>query len=135
MDRATLIFKKRELAAQIEELKRKMLSIDDVLSLFPAEEDIPPLKGMGKYAQTGPTKAILDACYAVSPMPLTVANLAEILEKGGLQSKASNLRTNIAGIADRLVDNRRLYRGTKSGSKAYYLPEAENKIEKDVSHG
>jgi hypothetical protein len=125
MDRSTLLLKKRDLAFQIEELKRKMLSIDDVLSLFP-EEDTPPLKGMGKYVNMGPTDAILDACSAVSPMPLTVANLADILEKEGLQSKASNLRTNIAGIADRLVEKKRLSRGTKSGTKAYYFPENVN---------
>jgi hypothetical protein len=129
VERSTLLLKKRELAAQIEELKRKMLSIDDVLSLFPTDDDTPPLKGMGKYVHKGPTEAILDACSAVSPMPLTVANLADILEKEGLQSKASNLRTTIAGIADRLVDKGRLSRGTKGGTKAYYVPEATDKTE------
>ena len=120
MDRSTLLLKKREIASQIEELKRKLISIDDVISLFP-EEGTPPLKGMGKYVSMGPTDAILDACRTLAPNPLTVANLADILLKEGMPTKSANLRITVAGIADRLVTNGRLYKGKKGGQKAYYI--------------
>jgi hypothetical protein len=118
MDRSSLQLKKRELTAEVEELRRKIVSIDDVLSLFP-EEDTPPLKGMGKYAAMGITDAILDACGGVAPESVTVANLADTLKREGLQSKAANLRIAIAGIADRLVAHKRLERTKKKGLKAY----------------
>jgi hypothetical protein len=118
MDRSSLQLKKRELAAEIEKLQRKMVSIDDVLSLFP-EEDTPPLAGLGRYASLGITDAILDACAGVAPESVTVANLADTLKREGLQSKAANLRIAIAGIADRLVAHKRLERTKKKGLKAY----------------
>jgi hypothetical protein len=120
MDRSALLLKKREISNQIEELKRKLVSIDDVISLFP-DEVTPPLKGMGKYVSMGPTEAILDACGAVAPNPLTVATLENILLKEGMPTKSANLRTTIAGIADRLVAAGRLFKGTMGGQKAYYL--------------
>ena len=121
MDRSTLLLKKREIASQIEELKRKLVSIDDVISLFPEENGTLPLKGMGKYVSMGPTDAILDACESLAPVPLTVANLADILVKEGMPTKSANLRITVAGIADRLVSKGRLFKGKKGGQKAYYL--------------
>lgn len=122
MDRSALLLKKRELASQIEELKRKLISIDDVISLFP-DEDTPALKGMGKYVAMGPTEAILDACITASPLPLTVIALEAILLKEGMPTKSANLRATVAGIADRLVARGRLSKGTLSGQKAYFVGE------------
>ncbi len=121
MDRSVLILKRREIVAQIEGLQRKLASIDDVLSLFPDEDDSRP-KEYGKYVQMGPTEAILDACGVLAPVPLTVANLTDILIKEGMPTKSANLRITVAGIADRLVNQGRLFRGKKNGQKAYFLP-------------
>jgi hypothetical protein len=123
MDRSALLLKKREILTQIDVLNRKLVSIDDVISLFP-DEETPALKGMGKYVSMGPTDAILDACVSASPMPLTVATLEGILIKEGMQTKSANLRTTIAGIADRLVKTGRLNKGTLGGQKAYFVGSA-----------
>ena len=121
MDRAELQLKKNDLLKQIEELKRKVVSIDDVLSMFPHDE-APLLKGMGRYVSMGITEAIIDACKQASPSPITASSLEAILLREGLKSKAANLKNMITVVADRLVKEGRISRGTIGGMKAFYAP-------------
>lgn len=136
MTREQLIFKKRDLQRQMEELKQSADAIDKVLALFP-EETPQNLPGMsvGRYADSTVPDAIIDILSETPGHFARVSDIAAALKNEGIKSSSPNFNTIIHATCNRLAKSKKgkaakLLRKKKNGRYAFAVNAGTNGAEK-----
>ncbi len=124
MTRNELIAKKQELKAQAEVLERKIMAIDEVLSLFPDIQIAEPaaISAPGSYADMTVADGVRAYLRQRPDVGQSVKDITVALQKGGIKTVARDFKNVVSLTLLRLEKQREIVSSKKAGRRLFIWP-------------